>query len=95
MFCRSNNFTNELVRVLNNYHAKQLLTCGNNLRSSSVCYHGKLFNDKSSILPCLPDKIGFNNFYMADIGGTIEMMKAGSNGYSSIFVPDFKRLIND
>jgi hypothetical protein len=40
-------------------------------------------------------KFGFDGFYCADVGGIVELMKYGSNGFSSIRVPDFKRLIND
>jgi len=93
--CRSSTFTSNFKRTMMNIYARQLICNGKILRPSKESCPGKLLQDKSTMLPGDPSQNNLNGFELAEEGGLGELMKTGSNGFSSIQVPDFKRLIND
>ena len=95
LICDSSSFTNYYTVLSNNIYAKQLATIGKQIRPSHYTSPGKLLQDKSTLLPGDPTIHVLNGFEMAEAGGSSEFMHLGSNGYSQIQVPDFRRLIND
>ena len=78
-----------------NFHAKRFIGGGKRILPSKNAEPGNLLQDNSTLLPGSADKNYLNNFFCADEGGATEIMLTGSNGYSNINVPDFRRLIND
>ena len=91
----SSTFQNRYKLILSNFVGKQLITGGNITKPSLASHPGKLSSWYSSLLPIDLKNIIVNKYDSESYGGSIELMHSGSNGYSSIQVPDFKRLIND
>jgi SNF2 family DNA or RNA helicase len=93
--CSSSSFTNYFARSSNNTHSKQIITSSRQIRPSKHFYPGRLLHDKSTLLETDPKYGNLEGLELFETGETEELMNKGSNGFSKIQVPDFKRLIND
>lgn len=95
VYSSSSSFANNHLQLTYNIFGKQFIAVGSGLRPSKHTSQGKLLYDHSTLLPTSVYDKSKSGFSFADEFGTDELMHSGSNGYSKIQVPDFRRLIND
>lgn len=95
IMCSSSSFTNYFARISNSNHSKQIITSSRRIRPSKQNYPGRLLHDKSTLLDTNVKYQNLEGLELFETRETEKLMSNGSNGFSKIQVPDFKRLIND